>query len=69
MMTFPSDERPEKSSLINYERTWRTVRCMNPEHEGSLQYETNEVGDITCPMCNSPMVTLVKPIVKTHELD
>lgn len=48
--------------LINYERTWREVICINPGHE-IVKFDTNEVGNIRCPICESPMVTFVKPVI------
>lgn len=55
--------------LINYERTWRTVICLSPTHE-TIQFDSNEIGTIRCPMCESPMVVLIRPaVVIKHELD
>lgn len=61
------DEDKPKKELINYDRTWRDVICLNPDH-ATIQFGTNEIGTITCPMCNSPMVTVVKSVVNTNEL-
>ena len=46
---------PNKESLINKERTWRTVICLNPNHE-TVRLNTNQIGDIKCPLCESLMV-------------
>ena len=42
--------------LINTERTWRWVICINPKHE-TIRFRTNEVGNIECPICLTLMVT------------
>jgi len=47
-------------SLINKDRTWRTVICLNPDHE-IVKFETNEIGNIHCPICYSLMVVEIKP--------
>ncbi len=44
----------------NYEKTWKMVICINPDHE-TVKFETNEVGSILCPVCESIMVVEVKP--------
>lgn len=49
--------------LINYNRTWRTVKCINPNHS-TVQFDTNQIGDIRCPMCESLMVNVVKSIIQ-----
>lgn len=48
-----------KQSLINKDRTWKTVLCFNPNHE-TVRFETNEIGDIKCPICESLMVCEIK---------
>ena len=53
-------EHPNKD-LINTERTWRTVVCISPTHE-LVRFDTNQVGTIRCPLCNSLMVTEIKPM-------
>ncbi len=50
----------KKDDKWNYERTWKTVICLNPDHE-LIRYETNEVGNIPCPICDSLMVVEIKP--------
>ena len=42
--------------LINMERTWRFIICINPKHE-LIRFRTNEVGNIDCPICRELMVT------------
>lgn len=58
----------EKQDLINYEKTWKTVICINPDH-ATVKFETNEIGDIRCPLCNFTMVTEVRPVVIIQEKD
>ena len=45
--------------LINTERTWRFIMCLNPKHE-TIRFRTNEVGNIECPICHELMVTEIK---------
>lgn len=47
--------------LINKDRTWRTMVCLNLVHE-TVKFDTNDVGDIKCPTCKSVMVVVVKPV-------
>lgn len=47
------------TELINKDRTWRTVICLNPTHS-TIQFDTNGIGTIKCPICESPMVTVIK---------
>lgn len=56
--------------LINYDRTWRTVICINPGHE-TVQFDSNQIGEIRCPLCESLMVKVVKSILREirNELD
>jgi hypothetical protein len=57
------------SELINYDRTWRYVVCLNPEHE-TVKFETNDIGDILCPTCKELMVVEIKPkVVIVYETD
>lgn len=49
-------------NLINYDRTWRTVICINPDH-ATVQFDSNEIGNIPCPICESLMVVVIRPIV------
>lgn len=59
----------EPKSLVNKDRTWRTIICINPNHE-IVKFPTNEIGIIRCPICESPMVTLVQTVlVQDNELD
>lgn len=48
--------------LLNRDRMWRDVICLNPDH-ATVQFQTNEIGTIKCPMCESIMVTVVKPVI------
>jgi hypothetical protein len=50
----------DPKNLINKDRTWRTVICLSPTHE-TVKFETNETGDIRCPLCESLMVVEVLP--------
>ncbi len=62
-------EKQKNDTLINYERTWRTVICLNPSHD-TVQFNSNEIGTIGCPTCGEAMVVLIKPvIVIKNELD
>lgn len=56
-MTFPS-----KIDLINRERTWKEVICLNPGHQ-TVKFDTNDTGTIKCPICKSPMVVFVKSVI------
>jgi hypothetical protein len=56
-----------KEDLINRERTWRTIICLNPEHD-TLRFSTNETGNIPCPVCEELMVTEVIPKWNINEL-
>lgn len=56
-----------QDNLINFDKTWRIVLCLNPDHE-TVRFETNEIGTIKCPLCESPTVVEVKPVVKVDEL-
>lgn len=49
----------KKEDLINRERTWRNVICLNTKHD-TLSFRTNRIGDINCPICQELMVTEVK---------
>lgn len=46
-------------NLINKERTWKTVICLNPSHE-TLKFKTNDIGDIKCPTCKATMIVEIK---------
>ena len=46
-------------NLINYDRTWKTVICLNPKHE-TITVETNHVGNIPCPKCGHLMVAIIR---------
>ena len=46
-------------SLINYDRMWRTMVCLNPKHD-IVKFRTNEIGNIHCPTCKSIMVVELK---------
>lgn len=41
--------------LINTERTWKFVVCLNPKHD-TIRFKTNEIR-IECPICRTPMIT------------
>lgn len=41
--------------LINTEKTWKIVVCLNPKHD-TIRFKTNEIG-IECPLCRTLMVT------------
>jgi hypothetical protein len=49
-------------TLINKDRTWKTIICLNPTHS-TVQFETNEIGGIKCPICEALMITIVKSVV------
>jgi hypothetical protein len=51
------------NDLINYDRTYRTMICLNPNHD-TFKYITNKVGDIKCSICDALMVVLVRPVIK-----
>ena len=55
-----------KEDLINYDRTWRTMICINPDHE-TLKFNTNKVGNIKCPICDHLMIKEVKPVFDMDE--
>jgi len=56
----------EKIDLINRDRTWRDVICLNPDH-ATIQFATNDTGNIKCPMCESTMVVVVKPVIVVRD--
>ena len=45
--------------LINTERTWRWIICINPKHE-LIRLWTNEIGNLDCPICRELMITEIK---------
>lgn len=48
--------------LINTERTWRFILCLNTKHE-LIRFRTNEIGNLECPLCRELMITeIVSPI-------
>lgn len=57
-MTYPF----KGQDLINKHKTWRTVICINPDH-ATVQFDTNDIGNIQCPICESTMVTLVRSVL------
>lgn len=63
----PEPSIQAKPNLINRNKTWRNVICLNPRHE-TIQLHTNEIGTISCPICGGAMVVLVRPVIE-HELD
>lgn len=50
-----------KKDLINFDRTWRRVICINPDHE-LIQFNTNSIGNICCPVCGHLMIVEIKPL-------
>jgi len=46
-------------NLVNFERTWRIMVCLNPSHD-IVKFRTNKVGSIHCPTCEATMVVEVK---------
>jgi hypothetical protein len=55
--------------LINYERMFRDVVCINPEHDEVIVINTNEIKP-RCPACDNLMVVVVrsaltKEVIKT----
>lgn len=50
----------EQKNLINKDKTWRYMVCLNPNHNLTIRLRTNEIGDIKCPICESLMVVEVK---------
>lgn len=62
-------DSPDKpKDLVNYDKTWRMVICINPGHE-TVRFDTNQTGTIKCPLCESPMVVEVATRLTAHELD
>ena len=57
-------------NLINFERTWKNVICLNPAHD-TLSFRTNREGDIKCTICQNLMVTEVpmKNFVLYRDID
>jgi len=54
-------EQQPKQNLINYDRTWKTMVCINPLHE-LIKFDTNQIGDVKCPLCANLMVVVIKPV-------
>lgn len=55
-------------SLINYDKTWRVMVCLNPKHD-IVKFKTNSVGNIECPTCHAIMVREIKPMIEEMELE
>lgn len=60
-ITKESNDMHEHSDkdLINKERTWKNVICLNPDHD-TMEFRTNRIGNIHCPICDMIMVVVVK---------
>lgn len=54
-------------SLINYERTWRTMICLNPKHD-IVKFKTNAIGNIICSTCKHIMVVEIKSIIIVEDM-
>ena len=46
-------------NLINYDKTWRIVVCINPNHD-TVRFNTNKIGNIFCPTCGHLMIVEIK---------
>jgi len=56
-----------KIEMINKDRTWRDIICLNPTHS-TVTFRTNQTGRINCPICTNAMVTVLNISLVTDEM-